>query len=140
MIGSVISAMMVGFMLEKGDLYASVAAESYIQSGDDEAFWKSLSDEEQVKARNMLNKIKSSKESAGGSSSSNSSSSSFDSSSDGFELTKLLPSFFETPNHDAPPSEPADMFSDYSSDGFSDYGSDGGFGDSGSDGGSSDGD
>ena len=60
MIGSVISAMMVGFMLEKGDLYASVAAESYLQSGDDEAFWKTLSDEEQVKAREILDKIKSS--------------------------------------------------------------------------------
>jgi hypothetical protein len=61
MIGSVLSALMVGFMLEKGDLYASVAAESYVQDSDDEAFWKNLSDEEQVKAREVLDKIKASK-------------------------------------------------------------------------------
>lgn len=60
MVGSVLSAVVVGFLLEKGDLYASLAAESYIKSADDEEFWKSLSDEEQIKAREMLDKIKSS--------------------------------------------------------------------------------
>mmetsp|Transcript_14303 Transcript_14303/g.41120 ORF Transcript_14303/g.41120 Transcript_14303/m.41120 type:complete len:114 (-) Transcript_14303:82-423(-) len=61
MIGGVLSAVIVGALLEKGDLYANLAAESYIQSADDEEFWKSLSDEEQVKAREMLDKIKASK-------------------------------------------------------------------------------
>jgi len=112
MIGSVISAMMVGFMLEKGDLYASVAAESYLQSGDDEAFWKSLSDEEQVKAREMLDKIKSSKDNGGGSrtTTTSTSSSSVDSNA------AVVASLSEAPARAAAPvqaSKPADMFSDY---------------------------
>ena len=50
MFGGVLSAVIVGFLLEKGDLYASIAAESYLQSAEDEEFWKGLSQEEQGKA------------------------------------------------------------------------------------------
>ena len=45
MFGGVLSALIVGFILDKGDLYASVVADSYIQSSDDEEFWKGLSEE-----------------------------------------------------------------------------------------------
>lgn len=58
MLGGVLSAVIVGFLLEKGDLYASIAAESYLQSAEDEEFWKGLSQEEQGKAREMMEKIK----------------------------------------------------------------------------------
>ena len=120
MIGSVISAMMVGFMLEKGDLYASVAAESYLQSGDDEAFWKTLSDEEQVKAREILDKIKSSsKKETRGESSTGSSPTTTGSSSRVVVDSNVAvgaSSMSEPPARAAAPvqaSKPADMFSDY---------------------------
>lgn len=58
MFGGVLSAVIVGFLLEKGDLYASLAAESYLQSAEDEEFWKGLSQEEQGKARELMEKIK----------------------------------------------------------------------------------
>jgi hypothetical protein len=104
MAGGVLSAVIVGFLLEKGDLYASVAAESYLQSEDDEEFWKGLSEEEQVKAKELMEKIRASKE--GGSSN-----------------PKPVPSppalaSTTTPTSAPPvesssPSKPADMFSDY---------------------------
>ena len=49
MFGGVLSALVVGFILDRGDLYATVAAESYLQGADDEEFWKGLSDEEKKK-------------------------------------------------------------------------------------------
>jgi hypothetical protein len=58
MFGGVISALIVGFILEKGDLYASVVADSYIQSSDDEEFWKGLSEEERKKAQALIRKVK----------------------------------------------------------------------------------
>ena len=61
MVGGVLSALVVGFILDKGDLYANVAAESYLQLSDDEEFWKGLSDEERQKAQAVVNKIKESK-------------------------------------------------------------------------------
>ena len=62
MAGGVLSALIVGAILEKGNLYASVAAESYLQSADDEEFWKGLSEEERKKTEEVLAKIKASKE------------------------------------------------------------------------------
>lgn len=61
MLGGVVSALVVGAILESGDLYAQIAAESYVQSGDAE-FWKNLSEEEKEKAAIMLNKMKDTKE------------------------------------------------------------------------------
>ena len=60
MIGGVFSALMVGFLLESGNSYASVVADSYAQGGDEE-FWDSLSPEDQVKARELIAKLKASK-------------------------------------------------------------------------------
>jgi hypothetical protein len=62
MLGGLLSAVIVGAILEKGDLYAKLAAESYIQSEDDAEFWKNLSEEEKKKAEIMLSKIKEAKE------------------------------------------------------------------------------
>jgi hypothetical protein len=62
MVGGVLSALIVGFILERGDLYASVVADSYLQGAQDEDFWKGLSDEEKNKAQELLNKIKAQKE------------------------------------------------------------------------------
>jgi hypothetical protein len=61
MLGGVLSAVVVGTILEKKNLYANVVADSYIQQSDgddEEKFWKGLSDEEQKKAREILQRIK----------------------------------------------------------------------------------
>ena len=60
MIGGVFSTVMVGVMLESGNSYASVVADSYAQGGDEE-FWESLSPEDQVKTRELLEKMRKSK-------------------------------------------------------------------------------
>lgn len=62
MVGGVLSALIVGFILERGDLYASVVADSYLQGAQDEEFWKGLSEEETKKTQELLSKVKASKE------------------------------------------------------------------------------
>lgn len=64
MIGGVLSTVMVGFLLESGNSYASVVADSYAQGGDEE-FWESLSPEDQVKTRELMEKLRQSKEGKG---------------------------------------------------------------------------
>jgi hypothetical protein len=61
MVGGVLSALIVGFILERGDLYAKVVADSYVQGAQDEEFWKGLSEEETKKTRELLAKVKASK-------------------------------------------------------------------------------
>jgi hypothetical protein len=58
MFGAVVSTLIVGAILENGDLYANLAAESYLQSSDDEEFWKGLSEKERKKTKGLINKIK----------------------------------------------------------------------------------
>ena len=48
MFGGVFSALIVGFLLESGNSYAGIVADSYAQGGDEE-FWESLSPEDQKK-------------------------------------------------------------------------------------------
>jgi ABC-type Fe2+-enterobactin transport system substrate-binding protein len=62
MLGGLLSAIIVGAILEKGDLYAKLASESYIQSADDAEFLKNMSEDEKKKAQAMLSKIKKSNE------------------------------------------------------------------------------
>lgn len=58
MFGGVLSAIVVGGILEKGDLYANVVADSYIQQeGNDEEFWKGLSEEERIKGQEILKQL-----------------------------------------------------------------------------------
>merc|ERR1711862_720153 len=60
--GGVLSALIVGFILESRGLYANVVADSYAQAGDDDKeFWDRLSDEEAAKARELIAKLKESK-------------------------------------------------------------------------------
>jgi len=61
MFGGVLSTVIVGFILDKSDIYANLAAESYLQTVDDEEFWKGLSAEEKVMAEAALNRIKESR-------------------------------------------------------------------------------
>lgn len=61
MLGGLLSALFVGSVVDHKDLYASIVADSYAQSAEDEEFWKGLSDEEKKKAQEMLDKIKASK-------------------------------------------------------------------------------
>ena len=64
MLGGVFSALVVGFILERGDLYANVVADSYAQGTQDEEFWKGLSEEEKKKAEEMLQRIRDKKHAA----------------------------------------------------------------------------
>jgi hypothetical protein len=65
MFGSTLSTVIVGFLLESNNSYASVVADSYAQGGD-EAFWESLSPEDQIKGKEMLEKLRKSKEAKNG--------------------------------------------------------------------------
>jgi len=66
MFGGVFSALIVGFLLESNNSYASVVADSYAQGGDEE-FWESLSPEDQEKTRELMGKLRRSKEAKEGS-------------------------------------------------------------------------
>lgn len=61
MFGGVISTLIVGLIIDKGDMYANLAAESYLQSADDKEFWEGLSAEEKVMAEKAMNRIKESR-------------------------------------------------------------------------------
>ena len=54
MFGGLVSVLIVGAMLEGGDLYAGLVADSYAQGAEDEEFWKNLSEEEKIKAQEAL--------------------------------------------------------------------------------------
>jgi hypothetical protein len=66
MVGGLISTTLLGTIIEKKDLYANLAAESYIDMAEDPAFWKKMTDgmspEEQVKAKELMKKIKEKRE------------------------------------------------------------------------------
>lgn len=62
MIGGLISTTLLGTIIEKKDLYANLAAESYIDMADDPNFWRQMTEgmspEEQEKAKELMAKIK----------------------------------------------------------------------------------
>lgn len=62
MFGGILSALIVGLILDSRDLYASVIADSYAQGAEDEDFWKGLSEEEKKKTQELLAKLKESKD------------------------------------------------------------------------------
>jgi hypothetical protein len=103
MFGGILSALVVGFILENGDLYANLAAESYIQSADDEEFWKGLSEEEKKKGQDVLEKIKAAKE--GGPKPAPG--------AETHELKAESSTKAEARKSPEPISKPTDMFSDY---------------------------
>jgi hypothetical protein len=62
MFGGLFSALAVGFIIDKRNLYANIVADSYAQGADDEEFWKGLSEEEKKKTQELLQRLKESKE------------------------------------------------------------------------------
>jgi hypothetical protein len=110
MFGGLISALIVGFILENGDLYAKVAAESYIQDADDEEFWKGLSEEEKKKTQDVLQKLKTGKGGGG---------STIETTAVAAVATTEETHASSTVTHAAKPADftpsakPMDMFSDY---------------------------
>mmetsp|Transcript_60101 Transcript_60101/g.178199 ORF Transcript_60101/g.178199 Transcript_60101/m.178199 type:complete len:203 (-) Transcript_60101:435-1043(-) len=60
MLGGLASALAVGAILEGGNNYANVIADSYVQGGD-ESFWESLTPEEREETEKLLKKVKESK-------------------------------------------------------------------------------
>ena len=71
MLGGVVSALVVGLLLDSGDSYSSVIAESYEgrvtkeEIMADEEFWSKLTPEQQEEAKKLLGKVKESKERGG---------------------------------------------------------------------------
>jgi len=62
MFGGLFSAFAVGTMIEKGDLYANVIAESYGQGGENnEEFWKGISEEDRLKGMEILKELEAKK-------------------------------------------------------------------------------
>jgi len=62
MLGGLLSAVFVGTVVDKKNLYASIVADSYAQTDkddleNDEEFWKGLSEEEKIKTQELLRKI-----------------------------------------------------------------------------------
>jgi len=98
--------MIVGFILEKSDIYSNLAAESYLETVDDEEFWKGLSEEEKVMAETALNRIKEARGEVIPPPKSEAAS----------ESSTLAESSVDTPGDRESPeqsSAPKDMFSDY---------------------------
>jgi hypothetical protein len=62
MFGGLFSALAVGFIIDKRDLYVNIVADSYAQGADDAEFWKGLSEEEKKKTQELLQRLKESKE------------------------------------------------------------------------------
>jgi hypothetical protein len=58
MFGGLLSALVVGTIVDQKNLYATIVAESYAQGSDDPEFWKGLSEEEKKKTQELLRKIK----------------------------------------------------------------------------------
>ena len=60
MFGGLFSALAVGAILDMGDNYGKVVADSYAQGGDEE-FWSSLTPEQKEETERLLQKVKESK-------------------------------------------------------------------------------
>jgi hypothetical protein len=66
MFGGLMSALIVGFIVDSRNLYANLVADSYAQGSDDEEFWKGLSEGEKEKAQELLRKVRESREGGSG--------------------------------------------------------------------------
>mmetsp|Transcript_14976 Transcript_14976/g.31066 ORF Transcript_14976/g.31066 Transcript_14976/m.31066 type:complete len:202 (-) Transcript_14976:2470-3075(-) len=62
MVGGLVSTTLLGTIIDKKDLYANLAAESYLEMTDDPEFWQQMTDgmspEEKEKAKELMAKIK----------------------------------------------------------------------------------
>ena len=120
MFGGLFSALFVGWLVDSRNLYATIVADSYAQAsadGDDEEFWKGLSEEEKIKTQELLKRLKASGNRSGGGGGG---------SRDGMEALEVLASAESTPSDrgksttlpqqtEVPSKETKDtgMFSDY---------------------------
>ena len=66
MVGGLLSTTLLGTIIDKKDLYAKLAAESYADMADDPEFWKQMTEgmspEEKEKAKELMERIKTDKE------------------------------------------------------------------------------
>jgi hypothetical protein len=120
MLGGLVSALVVGYILERRDLYATVVADSYARRGgdDDEEFWKGLSEEERKKTKELLRRLKDSKEGGGEPDESSLSAGMTTEPSTPVEATKKAPEVLkktksETKTTETPKKQEVGMFSDY---------------------------
>jgi len=111
MFGGVVSALIVGFILERGDLYANIVADSYAQGGDEE-FWKGLSEEEKVKVQAMMDRANGVKNNNGGDGEQEATTV-MESNGDGGEGSTIKARPKKEDEKKVKASESADMFSDY---------------------------
>jgi len=65
MFGGVLSALIVGFILEIGDNYDKVVSDSFAEGGEDDAFWGTLTPEQKAQAEEALQKLRDSKKKNG---------------------------------------------------------------------------
>ena len=56
-VGGVVSTTIVGFVLEKAESFASLAAQAYLQDENPEDLWDGLSEEEKEETFDMLQKL-----------------------------------------------------------------------------------
>ena len=112
MFGGLLSALVVGFIVDKRNLYANLVADSYAQGEDDEEFWKGLNEEEKKKTQELLQRVRESKQ--GGSSRPEEQPASITSLSAPAKSEDIAPSTAEV----APAGERSEigMFSDYGKD------------------------
>jgi len=104
---------MVGFLLESNNSYASVVADSYAQGGD-EAFWESLSPEDQIKTKAMLEKLRKSKEGKNGNGNANGNShGSVEVKSEGEDIVSMVESQGMKASKEDGKKDEVSMFSDY---------------------------
>lgn len=61
MFGGLFSTLFVGWIVDSKNLYANIVADSYAQGADDEEFWKGLSNDEKIRTKELLEKVKNSR-------------------------------------------------------------------------------
>lgn len=64
MFGGVFSALAVGAILNSKQSYGRVIADSYIEEGKSDEFWDNLSEEDRIKAEELLGRLRESKNGA----------------------------------------------------------------------------
>ena len=112
MIGGLLSTTLLGTIIDKKDLYAKLAAESYADMADDPEFWKQMTEgmspEEKEKAKELMERIKADKEGRPAPVTS-------------LEATATTSDDAETSSLAAPTETPEDEAAKASNDMFSDY-------------------
>ncbi len=116
MIGGLVSTTLLGTIIDKKDLYANLAAESYLDMADDPEFWKQMTEgmspEEKEKARELMEKIKADRAGETAPAISSESTTVMSASSE-TGVTSEAPAATSEPPKDEAAKASNDMFSDY---------------------------